>query len=126
MARPKLSIDTEQLEALMRLKPTLEDTAAFFKCSEDTIERHIKSTQNLSFADFRRQKAVTTRFDLVRTATQKALDGDNCMLIFCLKNLCGWADKPLEPVDKGERVIRLAYSTCSCQKTEPQATLNGS
>jgi hypothetical protein len=36
---------------------------------------------------------VFTRFDLIRTAIDKAKKGDNVMLIFCLKNLCGWRDK---------------------------------
>ena len=110
MARPKIKIDPGQLEAIMRMKPTLEDTAAFFNCSEDTIEREIKETSGLSFAEFRRQKGVATRFELIRAAQQKALNGDNCMLIFCLKNLCGWADKPTPEADQKETVIRLAYS----------------
>ncbi len=30
---------------------------------------------------------------LVRTALREAKAGNPAMLIFCLKNLCGWADK---------------------------------
>lgn len=108
MNRPAILIDSEQLEALMRMKPTLEDTAAFFKCSPDTIERHIKNSTGLSFAEFRQQKAVTTRFDLIRTAIQKALNGDNVMLIFCLKNLCGWQDKRENVIEAA--AIKLAYN----------------
>ena len=88
-------IDIEELSALCRLKPTLKDCAAFFKCSEDTIERRIKEATGQTFAEFREQNMVFTRYDLVRRAIQKASSGDNTMLIFCLKNLCGWADKPV-------------------------------
>ena len=93
MGRKRIDIDLVQLKALMRLKPTQKDTAAFFECSEDTIERIIKKNYNATFAEFRYQNMVHTRFSLIRKAISKAEAGDNIMLIFCLKNLCGWADK---------------------------------
>jgi hypothetical protein len=96
-----------QLQALMRLKPTAEDCAAFFQCSVDTIERRIKEytttdelPDGLSFAEFREQNMVHTRFSLIRTALKKADSGDNTMLIFSLKNLCGWRDKQPGEEDK--------------------------
>lgn len=91
--RPKTQIDENQLKGLCRLKPTLKDCAAFFNCSEDTIERVCKRLGSSSFADFRDKNMVHTRFSLIRTAIKKAENGDNTMLIFCLKNLCGWTDK---------------------------------
>jgi dihydroxyacetone kinase DhaKLM complex PTS-EIIA-like component DhaM len=96
---PRKQINFEQLKALMRLKPTQKDTAAFFECSEDTIERIIRKTCDLTFAEFREQNMVHTRFSLIRKAIQKAENGDNVMLIFCLKNLCGWKDKWEQDVD---------------------------
>lgn len=93
MGRPVVEIDETQLKALCRLKPTLKDVAAFFNCSEDTIDRKCKELGAKTFADFRDQNMVHTRFSLIRTAIRKAENGDNTMLIFCLKNLCGWADK---------------------------------
>lgn len=91
--RPPLDIPDEKLKAIMRMKPTLEDTAAFFECHTDTITKLIRKKFDLSFSEFRDQNMVHTRFNLIRTAITKAEGGDNCMLIFCLKNLCGWADK---------------------------------
>lgn len=99
MARPKKIIDEHQLKTLMRLKPTLKDTAAFFECSEDTIEKRIKEIAKVSFTEFRDQNMVHTRFSLVRKAITKAESGDNTMLIFCLKNLCDWRDKQPGEVD---------------------------
>lgn len=93
----------------MRMKPTLADTAAFFNCSEDTIERHIRRIFKLNFSKFRDQNLVHTRFSLVRTAITKAEKGDNTMLIFCLKNLCGWKDKPLEEEGKSDVSFTLNY-----------------
>lgn len=93
MGAPKKEISEVQLRAIMRLKPTLADCAAFFECSTDTIRNRIDEyCPGLTFSQFRDQNMVHTRFSLVRTAIQKAEAGDNCMLIFCLKNLCGWAD----------------------------------
>lgn len=98
MARPPVEIDLPKLKALMRLKPTLEDTAAFFECSIRTIERYIREQFDLSFVAFREQNMVHTRLNLVRKAIEKAERGDNTMLIFCLKNVCGWRDKQPEEV----------------------------
>lgn len=96
IGRPRIEIDEDQLKALMRLSPTLADTAAFFGCCIDTIEKHTKSVYGLRFSEFREQNMVHTRFSLIRKAIQKAENGDNIMLIFCLKNLCNWRDKPAE------------------------------
>lgn len=90
--RPSKKIDPTQLRMLMRLKPTLEDTAAFFECSHKTIERMVRKNFKTSFVQFRDQNMVHTRLNIVRKAIQKAESGDNTMLIFCLKNLCDWQD----------------------------------
>lgn len=93
MGRPRKEIDEIQLKALCRLKPRIEDVAAFFGCSHDTIERRVRELGYDTFASFREQNMVHTRFSLVRKAISKAESGDNVMLIFCLKNLCEWSDK---------------------------------
>lgn len=93
MANTVVPIDPAQFKALMRLKPRIEDTAAFFECSHDTIERYARKTFGMSYASFREQNAVHTRFNLIRTALAEAESGNTAMLIFCLKNLCGWKDR---------------------------------
>lgn len=108
-AYPIIDIDKEKLSALMRLKPTLADTAAFFKCAERTIERFIREHFDLTFVEFRDQNMVHTRLDLVREALRQAKSGNTAMLIFCLKNVCQWADK----VDVGvadNMVFNLKYN----------------
>lgn len=93
MGRPEIIFDDKQLRNILKLKPRLKDVANFFECSEDTIERRIREKYNCTFAEFRDQNAIHTRFDLIKKAIEKAERGDNVMLIFCLKNLCGWRDK---------------------------------
>ena len=93
MARPKAEIDRQQFEALCRLNPTLKDAAAFFKVNQDTITDRCKEWGYEGFSDAREQNMVHTRLDLIRNAMQMAKKGNSALMIFCLKNLCGWADK---------------------------------
>lgn len=94
MARPpSVLIEIAKLKAFMRMKPTLADTAAFFECSEDSVENFIKKEFKVSFSVFREQNMVHTRFDIFREMVRKALEGDNTMLIWCSKNMLGWKDK---------------------------------
>ena len=100
VGRPRVDIDRDQLTAFMRLKPSLEDCAAFFKCHKDTITNFIEREFGLGFSAFREQNSVVTRFNMIRTAIKKAEGGDNIMLIFCLKNMCGWRDRPKDDEDE--------------------------
>lgn len=93
MARPEIEIDLDKLKSLMRLSPNLEDTANFFDCSPDTIERRIREHFQCSFAEFRDKNAVHTRMSIKRKMIEKAVSGDNTMLIWLSKNMLGMADK---------------------------------
>lgn len=84
--------DFEQLKALMRLNPTLEDTAAFFQCGATTIEETIRKHFDLTFREFREQNMVHTRLELVRSAIRKSEKSD-IMHKYCLANLCKWGEK---------------------------------
>lgn len=109
MGRPKKFTKDQdtQLRALLRMKPTRKDCAAFFEVSEDTIERYIKRTYKITYAEFGDQNMVHTRFDLVRTAIRQAKSGNTAMLIFCLKNMCGWADK--QEISTPSEGIKINY-----------------
>jgi len=96
MGRPKIMTEEKdrQLLAILRMKPSLKDTAALLDVSPPTIARHISDKYGMTFEELREQKMVATRHNLIRTAIQQAESGqNNVMLIFCLKNLCGWKDK---------------------------------
>lgn len=93
MGRPIKEISDHEFERVVKLGPTLFATANYFECSVDTIENYTKKTYGVTFSDFREQKAEKTRYSLRQQAIDKALMGDSTMLIFCLKNYCGWSDK---------------------------------
>lgn len=117
--RPKIEIDINQYKALMRLNPTLADTAAFFECSTDTIINWLeKNFQTRDFSAIRQQNMVHTRLTMIRTAVRLAEAGNTAVLIFCLKNLCGWTDKVEEK--QVQQVIKLAYSLPEFKKDEPE------
>lgn len=91
--RPEIHIDLHQLKSFMRLSPNLKDTADFFDVSEDKIEDTIKKHFGLSFPEFRDKNAVHSRMGIKRKMIEKALSGDNTMLIWLSKNMLGMSDK---------------------------------
>lgn len=95
VGRPATKIDLTQLKVLMRLKPSLEDTASFFAVSPKAIENLLKREFGKTFKDFRDEHFVHTKHSLIRKALNEALqDKTNTpMLQFCLKNICGWRDR---------------------------------
>jgi hypothetical protein len=106
--RPTVWTDEKkkQLKAIMRLRPSLEDTAAFLDIHPDTVAKHIKHEHGCSFPEFRDQNMVHTRFMLIRKALKEAENGNTAMLIFSLKNLCGWQDK-VETTMVGQPTIKI-------------------
>jgi hypothetical protein len=62
------------------------------KVSDSTLDRVIKANTGGNFDDLRDKKTDGTRLKLIQTAIGMANNKDRTMLIFCLKNLCGWSD----------------------------------
>lgn len=90
-------VDTSSLKKLMRFKPSLRETAAFFEVSEDTISRRIREHSGFTFSEFRDLHSFGVKQKLQEKALQMAMNGSVPMMIFCLKNIAGWADKPETP-----------------------------
>lgn len=84
----------QTLEKLMRFRPTLEECASFLGVSEDSVSRIIRATAGKTFSEFRDYYFGPTKIQLRKKAVHMALAGDRTMLIFALKNLCGWQDNP--------------------------------
>ena len=78
-----------QLEALMRLKPTLADAAIFLEVDTTTIEKWIQRTHGVAYSVFRDQRMVPTRFNLVRRLLEQADRGNVKAIIVALDKLGG-------------------------------------
>lgn len=92
MARPQKQIDQASFEKLCGLFCTMEDIAAFFECSEDTIERWCKRTYGEGFADAYKKFSAKGRTSIRRWQFQAAEKGSTAMLIFLGKNYLGQKD----------------------------------
>lgn len=111
--RPKTTITLDSLIEVMRFYPTLEETASWFQCSTDTIERHIKSLSGLTFKEFRSLHSGKTRLLLKRKAISMALEqNDSKMLIYCLRALTDMKDSQdsKSETDPSGPIIRLGYA----------------
>lgn len=93
MSKRETNFSWQALDALMQLGVTKAISASVMDCSEDTIDRRILDEHSITFSEYRDSKLGITKTKLIQTALKKAFAGENVMLIFALKNLCGWSDK---------------------------------
>ena len=100
----------ENLIKLMQIRPSIKEAADWFNTSQDTIDRRIKKFEKLTFAEFKEKHSTNTRHKLIDRAMEQALNGNATMMIFCLKNYCGWADNATTEINSEPKVTRLAYS----------------
>lgn len=85
-----------------------------------TLQRVIQQDKKMTFSEYRETQLEGLRFKLIQKAISKALDGDNTMLIFCLKNICGWSDKQESKVDANVTLESLIDSTFEGENGENQ------
>lgn len=83
----------EQLEKLMAMGPSEQETSDFFDVKVSTLRVYIKKTYGIPFTQFREKRFVHTRISIKRAQIAKALKGDNTMLIWCGKQYCGQSEK---------------------------------
>lgn len=108
--RPHKEFDWKTLNALLQRGASLLACAEILECSEDTIQRHIKKDfDGITFGEYREKKLQKTIVKLIEKAVDKALGGDNTMLIWTMKNLAGWSDKQETTISE-MKPIQLKYA----------------
>ena len=105
MGRPKIPIDDEKLCQILQLKPKLEWIASFFSVDEETIRNHCKTNHGMTFSQLRNKMMFNVRLGLIRQTVDQAMKGNTGLMIFALKNMCGWADMPSEFEEDGEHEL---------------------
>lgn len=93
MGQPKKEIDWKELNALLQFKVSCKFCADYIGVSEDTIQRRIKETHNMTFAEYHELRMQRTAVTLQQKAIEQALKGNTALMIFALKNLAKWTDK---------------------------------
>lgn len=105
----KKPIDWVKLDAILQFYPTKATCCDILDISEETLDRGLQKERGMNFKDYREAKMSGTRVALAKKAVKMALDGHATMLIFCLKNLCGWTDQQFQATSTNQQVIELRY-----------------
>lgn len=109
----KIDLNWAVLDALLQFKVTLKFVAHELGVHERTVQRHIEAEKGMTFEQYHEMKLNRTGVKLQQKAIEMALQGDRTMMIFCLKNLAGWADKLETQHDVSEEAkqgIKLVYN----------------
>lgn len=104
--RPRIEINEEALRRLCQLHATLVECAAFFRVSEDTIERRCKELGYAHFAEFQAENRAVGNVSIRRKQYQLAMEGDKTMLIWLGKQMLGQTDRADQTLQhKGSGVV---------------------
>jgi hypothetical protein len=95
VGRPRIQIDWKKFDDLCADQCTLREIASAFDCSEDTIERAVKRTYKVNFAEYFSLKRCRGFISLRRKQMELALSGDKTMLIWLGKQYLGQAEKQI-------------------------------
>lgn len=117
MGRPRHRVDWKKLDTLTQFGPTLVMAAELIGMQPDTLQNHIKEKYGWTWTQYRERKITHTKMKLINKALALALSGNVALLIFSLKNMCGWQDKP-DVTDKGEEEKYETPDTLTASKDE--------
>lgn len=98
--RPEIPFDWSKLDAILQYKASFEDAAELMGVDSSTLAKKIQKEKGCNFSEYRDKKMAGVRFNLSQKAIQMALSGDRTMMIFCLKNYCGWTDVMVQEINQ--------------------------
>lgn len=91
MARPRLEIDVDQFKKLCSIQCTLREIAAYFRVSEDTIQRFCKREFKMTFTEAFDTFSADGKISLRRTQFRMA-EHNPSMAIWLGKQFLGQRD----------------------------------
>ena len=119
MARPQKEIDREQFEKLCALQCTLDEIAAWFKCSSDTIERWCLREYEISFAEAYKIYSADGKISLRRFQFKQA-EKSYAMAIWLGKQWLGQRDVVEAQIPQAESAVEQIARTILNSREEPQ------
>lgn len=91
-------INWDEFEKFCKIQCTLEELSSVFDRDVATLQKEIKEHYGMTYSHVMAQKANIGKVSLRRAQMQKALKGDNTMLIWLGKNVLNQADKREETI----------------------------
>ena len=91
--RPKIILDWDEFKKLCEIQCTLEEIAAWFACSPDTIELRCKEEKGMLFTDYFKKHATGGKMSLRRAQFKAAVGGNSTMLIWMGKQFLEQKDR---------------------------------
>lgn len=105
---PKVvELNWTELNAILQFNVSCVQASQLLGVSADFIEKKIRAEHDMTFTEYRAEKQGKIRVLLQQKAIQMGLAGNATMLIFSLKNLCGWSDK-VDSTLAGEVAIKIS------------------
>jgi len=83
----------DKLDGLLAFKSSLTVCSDILEVHPNTIKNHLKKRYDMTFTEYSEKKLSRTKVKLVQKAIEMATTGNTTMMIFCLKNICKWADR---------------------------------
>lgn len=99
MGRPILEIDWETFQKLLEYQASLEEVAAWFKMSPDTVETRVKEKFGRTFSDVSKEFRGVGKLSLRRKQFQEAMKGNTKLLIWLGKQYLEQRDKREDTVN---------------------------
>lgn len=93
MSRPKAIIDWELVDKMTMAGNGGTTISRALGIDEETLYRACKREHKMGFSEYRQQKIAIGSDRLLSKGYQMAVTGDRTMLIFYLKNRCGFTDR---------------------------------
>lgn len=101
----KCPFSWDKLDGLLAYKSSLVVCSDILEVAEKTIQNHIKKRYDMTFTEYAEKKLSRTKVKLVQKAIEMATSGNVSMMIFCLKNICKWADRTEQHLDVNSKSL---------------------
>jgi len=110
MPRKKHKLDYKTLDAMCVIHCTGEECASVLNIDYDTLNAALKRDGKGGFSDYFKLKSATGKRSLRRKQFDKAIDGDNTMMIWLGKQWLGQSDKLEQNIKQESQIQKIEIS----------------